>query len=89
MAELLDVPMVLVSPAGPVHTQAQLLGNPFNPSYQPVVGTPLIDPTAFTQRLGKSAAGQPLQFKPSYQLVVGNPLIDPTAFTQRLGKSSA
>jgi hypothetical protein len=49
---MLDLPIVLVSPAGALHTQTKLLGNLFNPSYQPVLGSPLMDPTVFSQRLG-------------------------------------
>jgi hypothetical protein len=78
IAELLDLPIVLVSPAGAMHTHTTLLGNVFNPSYQPVIGSLMMDPTVFTQRLGNV-------FNPSYQPVLGSLMMDPTVFTQRLG----
>jgi hypothetical protein len=54
LAELMDMPITLVMPAGPMHSITGQLGNPFNPSYQPVLSSKMVDATSFSQRLGKS-----------------------------------
>ncbi len=53
LAELMDMPITLVMPAGPMHSITGQLGNPFNPSYQPVLSSKMVDATSFSQRLGK------------------------------------
>jgi hypothetical protein len=55
LAEVLDVPIVNIQPAGPMHVMTSALGSPFNPAYQPVLTGKMIDPTVFTQRLGTFA----------------------------------
>jgi glucuronosyltransferase len=48
--------VVLFSPTGTFHSHSQLIGNTFNPSYQPVVTNDLSDPTSFRDRLKNFAS---------------------------------
>ena len=41
LGELFDCPVVVFSPPGAFPTHTQLIGNPFNPSYQPVITSDL------------------------------------------------
>jgi glucuronosyltransferase len=56
LAEQHDCPVVLFSPTGTFHSHSQLIGNTFNPSYQPVVTNDLADPTSFRDRLKNFAS---------------------------------
>ena len=48
--DLFDCPVIVFSPPGAFPSHTQLLGNPFNPSYQPVLTNDFSDPTSFLQR---------------------------------------
>jgi len=51
LGELFDCPVVVFSPPGAFPSHTQLIGNPFNPSYQPVITSDLSDPTRFLSRV--------------------------------------
>merc|ERR1712179_457955 len=50
-AEYFDCPIIQFSPAGPVHFQMVGTGNIMNPSIQPLITSPFIEPLTFYQRL--------------------------------------
>lgn len=55
LAEVLDCPITIVMPAGPMHTITNYLGTPFNPAHQAVLSSKMTDPTVFSQRLANVA----------------------------------
>ena len=52
MAHLFDAPLIMFSPNGAMSVMLEPgLGNPINPSIQPNIGAPFIEPMTFAQRL--------------------------------------
>ena len=45
VAEVMDLPVIFISPPGPMHSITSIVGNPFQPSSSPVLGVEFTNPS--------------------------------------------